>query len=146
MLEVDPKRRISASNALKHNFFKYKLIPSHFLVEKKKMNTVFENLKTFSSGKKMQTALKSYLANFFLQEKYEQDLNRIFQEIDKDKSGTLSREEFKQASNFFGANTNLLDEEVDKIFDLVDTNGNGQIDYSEFVACATSISNLMSEK
>ena len=40
----------------------------------------------------------------------------------------------------------MMDEEVDRIFDLVDTNGNGVIDYSEFISSAANVNQLISEK
>ncbi len=40
----------------------------------------------------------------------------------------------------------MLDEEVDRIFDLVDLNGNGVIDYSEFISSAANVNQLLSEK
>jgi Ca2+-binding EF-hand superfamily protein len=39
-----------------------------------------------------------------------------------------------------------MDDEIDKIFDLVDTNNNGVIDYSEFITSAANLNQLMSEK
>jgi Ca2+-binding EF-hand superfamily protein len=40
----------------------------------------------------------------------------------------------------------MLEEEVDRIFDLVDMNGNGLIDYSEFISSAANVNQLISEK
>lgn len=40
----------------------------------------------------------------------------------------------------------MLEEEVDRIFNLVDMNGNGVIDYSEFISAAANINYLLSEK
>ena len=73
----------------------------------------------------MNLALKSYLANYLIQDEYEKNLSKIFQDLDIDKSGTLSKAEFKKAYKFFGEKTFLLDEELDEIFDRVDTNNNG---------------------
>lgn len=39
-----------------------------------------------------------------------------------------------------------MDNEIDKIFMMVDTNNNGSIDYSEFIASAANLSNLISEQ
>lgn len=94
----------------------------------------------------MQTALKAYFANFHIQDEYEKTLSKIFQSIDKDKDGTISKDEFKIAYQFLDEKAFLLDEEIDQIFALVDTNNNGVIDYSEFIASATSVNQLLSEK
>ena len=40
----------------------------------------------------------------------------------------------------------MLEEEVERIFDLVDLNGNGVIDYSEFISSAASVNQLISDK
>jgi Ca2+-binding EF-hand superfamily protein len=40
----------------------------------------------------------------------------------------------------------MLEEEVERIFDLVDLNGNGVIDYSEFISSASSVNQLISDK
>ena len=40
----------------------------------------------------------------------------------------------------------MMDEEVDRIFDLVDLNGNGVIDYSEFISSASNMNQLMGDK
>lgn len=40
----------------------------------------------------------------------------------------------------------MLEEEVDRIFDLCDTNGNGVIDYSEFISSAANVNQLLSDK
>ena len=58
----------------------------------------------------------------------------------------LSKEEFRKANRFFGEKTFLMDDEIDKIFMMVDTNNNGSIDYSEFIASAANLSNLISEQ
>lgn len=40
----------------------------------------------------------------------------------------------------------MLEEEVENIFNLVDTNHNGVIDYSEFIAASSNISQYKSDK
>ncbi len=62
-----------------------------------------------------------------------------------DKNGVLTKEEFRKANRFFGEKTFLLDEEIDKIFSLVDTNNNGAIDYSEFIASASNLQKLLGD-
>jgi len=61
------------------------------------MKKVFSNLKNLNAEAKMQTALKAYFANFHMQDDYESELSEALQKIDTDKSGTISKEEFRQA-------------------------------------------------
>jgi calcium-dependent protein kinase len=58
----------------------------------------------------------------------------------------LSRQELRGAYKFFGEKAFMLDEEVEKIFNLVDINNNGVIDYSEFITAASNIQQLVSDK
>jgi Ca2+-binding EF-hand superfamily protein len=39
--------------------------------------------------------LKAYFANFHIQDEYEKELSKLFQQIDKDGNGTISKEEFR---------------------------------------------------
>lgn len=103
-------------------------------------------MKNFNAEAKMHLALKGYFANYVIQDEYEQNLSKLFQEIDINRDGTLSKEEFKKAYRFFGEKTFLLDEEIDKIFEMVDSNHNGKIEYSEFITSASNLNQLMSEK
>ena len=87
------------------------------------------------------------MANFCIQDDYEQALSKVFQEMDKNKDGTITKNEFRSgAYQFFGERTYMLDEEVDRLFDMVDMNGNGVIDYSEFISSAANVNQLLSEK
>jgi len=91
--------------------------------------------------------MKAYFANFCIQDDYEQALSKVFQEIDKNRDGTISKNEFRNGTyQFFGEKTYMMDEEVDRIFDLVDLNGNGVIDYSEFISSAANVNQLLSDK
>eukprot|EP00887_Chlorella_sp_A99_P004796 scaffold4.g4796.t1 len=59
--------------------------------------------------------------------------NLAFKHFDTDDSGTISRDELKEAfkKQYQGAE---MEAEINKILDEVDRDGNGEIDYEEFVA------------
>ena len=50
-----------------------------------------------------------------------------------------------EAYKYFGKNTYLMDSEVENIFNMVDHNRNGFIDYSEFISCCTNIISLVGD-
>ena len=59
-------------------------------------------------------------------------LRSVFHEIDTDKSGTIDREEMRLAFQKMGHN--LTSEEIEAIFNVCDPNGDGSVDFEEFVA------------
>ena len=61
-------------------------------------------------------------------EKKEIVAKHFFNQIDKDKSGTLSRHELKSALDDFG----FTDDEKDEVFSLVDADGSGSVSLNEF--------------
>ena len=59
-------------------------------------------------------------------------LKAAFNMFDKDGSGTISHDEIRQVFTFDGPNS-MTKKEVDQIIKEVDVNGDGEIDFDEFV-------------
>lgn len=60
-----------------------------------------------------------------------------FQALDKDRSGSLSHDEFANALRATGSGPFSDDASIDRLFTFFDTEGNGQISYREFVQGAS---------
>ena len=75
----------------------------------------------------------------------EDKLRAAFRMFDKDDSGIIDADEIKQVLCFDGANP-LSTESVDEMIRQVDINGDGEIEFDEFVVMMTGLENGLQEQ
>lgn len=72
-------------------------------------------------------------------------LQQVFTQLDSNKDGKLQYDELLVGyTDFFGAE--LAQGEVDRIFELVDVDKNGEIEFSEFVTATVSRDKLLQDE
>jgi len=62
-------------------------------------------------------------------------VEQAFKTLDKDGSGKISASELRELVTTHG--NPMTEEEADKLIAMADTNGDGEIDYNEFILLAT---------
>jgi calcium-dependent protein kinase len=64
------------------------------------------------------------------------DLRKIFLKLDKDGNGMISREEMMVGLDYLKKEVNckLSGQDIDEIFNAMDFDNSGQVDYTEFIA------------
>ncbi|KAK4744107.1 hypothetical protein SAY87_010419 [Trapa incisa] len=126
MLTKDPKKRISSSQVLDHPWIKDGGNASDRPID----SAVLSRMKQFRAMNKLKKlALKVIAEN--LSEDDIQGLKAMFANMDTDKSGTITYEELKTGLARLGSK--LTEAEVRQLMDAADVDGNGTIDYIEFI-------------
>lgn len=127
---VPASKRPSAQEVLEHPWIKR-------LADKKEVSEVSpiltKNLKAFKGAQKMKKVVLTYVATQ-LSEKEIQSLKKLFQALDKNGDGRLSREEITE-----GLKGRQDEKELCEIMLSMDTDGSGFIDYNGIYICINFI-------
>lgn len=126
MLTQDPKKRITSAQVLAHPWIKEDGEASDRPID----SAVLSRMKQFRAMNKLKKlALKVIAEN--LSEEEIKGLKAMFTNMDTDKSGTITYEELKTGMARLGSK--LSEAEVKQLMDAADVDGNGTIDYIEFI-------------
>ncbi|KAJ6333838.1 hypothetical protein OIU77_009678 [Salix suchowensis] len=125
MLTQDPKKRITSAQVLEHPWIK------EGGADKPLDSAVLSRMKQFRAMNKLKKlALKVIAEN--LSEEEIKGLKTMFTNMDTDKSGTITYEELKTGLARLGSK--LSEAEVKQLMEAADVDGNGSIDYIEFIS------------
>ncbi|KAL6317064.1 hypothetical protein AAG906_029816 [Vitis piasezkii] len=139
MLMKDPKRRITASDALNHPWLREDGEASDKPID----SAVLVRMKQFRAMNKLKKlALKVIAEN--LSEEDIKGLKQMFNNMDTDRSGTITFEELKTGLSRLGSKLSEL--EIKQLMDAVDVDQNGTLDYTEFITATMQRHRLEKEE
>ena len=107
---------------------------------------ILNNLRSFNSELKFQQAVVQFLANQLANKEEKAKLTEIFKSFDKNHDGILSKQELVQGYTQLYGSAERAAIEVEQVLKKVDLNGNGTIDYSEFLAANMQVSELLTNE
>ena len=142
MLSVNPEHRPTADDLLKEPWFQ-KMKQTNLTLEQQTLP--IQNLKQFKCKYDFQKAILLYFVSFFDLKEEKTRLYNVFKSIDKDGDGQLDRKELKEA---YSKNESIFssEEEIDEIFNKIDVNNTGHIDFSEFLLATLDYKKGIREK
>lgn len=143
LLEYDQKKRLSAQEACTHPWFKMSQTLSTLEVS----NEVFLSLRSFHSTYKLQQAIWLFFVSNLTKEEERESLTSTFKALDLNADGLLSKEELLEyfMVKYGEGSEKRSKREVDALFEAVDIDRNGFIDYSEFVSASLDRQNLLTD-
>ena len=128
----DKDQRISVKDALKHEFFACELNINNIFEDEVNTKNLLNNLKKNArKTSKFYQIVLTYLSYNFADKEHLQKLRNIFYKIDLNMDGKLSKEELFTA--YKEAKINITKEELNRIIKCMDFDGNGYIEYEEFI-------------
>ena len=149
LLEFDNDKRLSAEEALKHPWFECKQVKSddnEGLFKVKNPNKLLNNLMNFTNDNILRSTVFAYLVHNNIQLNIVHEAIKLFNKIDKNGDGQISREELCDGfHNYLKLSGKELTNKVDIIFNNIDTDHNGYIEYEEFIRAAVDKEYFLSE-
>lgn len=141
MLAYEPTKRISTQDCLSHQWLKDGLSKDG----KVNCTKVLTNLKNFNAKFKLQKAIILFIISFFDLKEEKDELLKTFKALDLDHDGQLTTEELLIGySKMMGEDD--AKKEVDRIFQVIDVNNTGAIDFTEFLLATVNHKKLLSQE
>ncbi|CAB9524125.1 and calcium/calmodulin-dependent serine/threonine-protein kinase [Seminavis robusta] len=101
-------------------------------VDSAMQDEVMKSLSKFSKKDKLQQAVSAYIATHLLAKIDKEKWDEIYRHSDRNSDGVISKKEL--LDGFAKAGIRIPRNEMDELFVRLDMDGNGVIDYSEFLA------------
>jgi len=130
MLNKAPERRFSAARALQSPWFNALLDGkcNHGQEDQLRSQTILKRLKSFQQWSCLKQ-IGAHLIAHNLPDAHKQSIRTTFENLDKNGDGKLSLEEFKKGLGDYAHHA-----DIDVLFRLVDTDGSGFVEWTEFLA------------
>jgi len=143
LLVVDPKKRLTAAEALDQRWFDKQHDKSDHTPSDETLREVGQHLMNYRHT----SDLKRLALNVIAKNSTSKEiiaLRKVFEEFDANKDGIITFQEFKQGLRSSG---NILsDEEIKETFKSIAVNDNGHIMYTEFLAASIEAQGRIEEE
>jgi len=144
LLTYDYKNRISAEEALKVQWFHQTDEYRQSLFENSFSKTMIKRVKKFNAKEKLQQATLAFITHYLDSNEEIEKLKRIFHQINQKNDGKISHNELKEGLLRIKGQL-ITENEIFNIFQKIDQDNNGYIDYEEFLRASVDYSLLLTE-
>jgi Ca2+-binding EF-hand superfamily protein len=143
-LIYNKNKRITAEEALKHEFFADDINPNNIFEDVIDNKHVLNSLKNYSNHSKIYQTVLAFLSHNYADKEEINRLKKIFYKIDLNLDGKLTKDELFVA--FKEAGMEMKNSQLNKVIESIDFDGNGSIEYEEFIRVTLPKERLFTEK
>ncbi|WOK98574.1 calcium-dependent protein kinase 15 [Canna indica] len=141
MLRTDPKERLTAAEILNHSWVR----EDGEAPDKPLDLAVIDRMKQFRAMNKLKKVALKVIAESLSEEEI-MGLKEMFKSMDTDNSGTLTLEELKAGIPKLGnLGIKITESEVQQLMEAADVDGNGSIEYMEFITATMHMNRMEKE-
>ena len=149
LLQINTKKRYTAKAALEHKWFKIEKTKSTVMtynVKHRQLNKLIDNLMKYRSDNILRCAVIALLVHNSIQLNQAHDAVKLFNQIDKNGDGKISKDELFNGLQPYKKDISdeQLRKQVDIIFNNIDSDHNGYLEYEEFVRAAIDKDHFLS--
>ena len=147
LLTLSPNLRISAEDALNHQWFKELNTKELYneIEDENIMQNLINNIKNYKRESALQETALAYLVHNFPQIPDVINASKLFNKIDKNDDGQINKEELYKGLKDRLPRKNVK-KEVETIFKNLDMDNNGYIEYEEFIRGAVNKDFFLSDE
>ena len=144
LMEPKKRKRIKASEALRHPFFTTFFNPNKAMTENKDLN-ILKNLINFKKPvSKFHETIYAFLCNNYISIDEEKKLRTIFRYVDKEEKNRITKKDLKNSLN--ETEITLPEDTFNNIFKYLDSNQNDILEYQEFLRATCDKNTLLTEE
>jgi calcium-dependent protein kinase len=144
LLTLDPNKRISSFEALEHKWFKSTIDYQLNNINTKELKSVLNKLKNHNMETKFNKYVIAILTHNTQLKEEENKLRKIFQFMDLNNDGKLSKEEIIEGYKKLG--TDISEYEITRMYGLLDDDLSGFVEYEEFLRATIDYKKLLTEE
>ena len=145
LLISDPRKRLSAKEALEHKWFKtFHSNALYYNISKNEILKCIQNLLSYDISNKFQELVLAYIVHNMPKINQTKIAIQLFKLVNTNEDGKLQKSELKKTLLYFVSEEYLIN--FDKIFDLLDSENRGYIEYCEFLRASLDRKNIITEE
>ena len=145
LLTKNYKNRLSAVEALQHPWIQNIDNQKINFISIETLNQIVDNLYRYSAVQKLQQASIAFIVHNLISREMTKELRKCFIQFDTNGDGRLDREELISGLKMVDTKKDL-EQEVDRVMKIIDVDGNGFIEYEEFLRASLDKNKILTQE